>query len=255
MFLMYSQNNNSSIAALLADAERRLHRKSEAWPVEPGCLHPNAAKALPEAVLLSGQFDTGSWFSYVEEEFWRRATGLHLELRPLFPSLEELLAGREFSLAGIPLTAVLGRGTDAAVYRTAAGKALKAAAGGGARKLRNEFRILRRISHPHVIRADELFTGETWAAICMEEIFPGIASESDYYAALREVHDCGLSHGDIRRTNLGKDHSGRGKLYDFGNASPLKENQASAETRRLDILFAAEAANLIKRTVHAHHLS
>ena len=237
-----------TIRDLLEEARRLLREQCRAvFPRFPFAVPQNRARALPEDFLASGVFSENGWRTFVENEFWWKLTAGHLELRELFPSFPELLAQGECVLFGIPLTAVLGRGSDSAVYRTEHGCALKVVPPEKREKLRREYGLLKGISNRHVVRMEEWFQSSGGAAALMEPVSVRLSAFEDYRDGLRAIHESGFLHGDIRRFNLGRTRQGCGVLFDLGNAVPWTGKSAEAEWRNLALLF--EAGNSSGKTI------
>jgi hypothetical protein len=234
---MHSKEPDFHIGKLLAEISLDVHPDS--MYCRPVCCYfPKASVfSVPENVLRSGFFDSKSWRVFVENEFWRKITASHLELRELFPTFRDMLQRGKCSLCGFSLNSVLGHGTNAAVYLTADGFALKVVSGSKAPKLRSEFELLQHVRHDNIVSVYGFFPMHGGAAMLMERIFPDTAVLSHYRSGLAEVHRHGYSHGDIRRSNIGTDCNGNGKLFDFGNSSVLTPGQADLELKHLSLLF------------------
>lgn len=224
------------IEKLLAETNWLLRLDYRAFTGKEYSVFPHGSVAsMPEEYLMSGKFTVGSWFAFVENEFWRKITAGHIELREFFPPFSELLSGCSCSLFGIRLTAVLGRGTDAVVFRTADGPAMKVVGGAKQAKLYREFSLLKKLFHPNVVCSYEFLQGHGYAGMLLAEVLPVIASVAGYRAGLREIHRQGYLHGDIRLANLGSNGAGQGILFDLGNSTPLDGRQAEFEMKCLDV--------------------
>lgn len=101
-----------------------------------------------------------------------------------------------------------------------------------------EYEILRRLSHPHIVRVFEQGFSEDYAYISME-YFPGgslrqvlreplppqraCAIAADIASALHAVHELGVMHRDLKPNNIMFRADGSVALIDFGVAKSLDE--------------------------------
>ena len=206
----------------------------------------NLVQALPEEFLASGLFSPDGMRQFLENEFWWNLTAGHLALKGLFPPFPELLEQPHCSLFGIPLSAVLGRGSDSAVYRTEDGRALKVVASDRTEKLQREYHLLNELANRNLVRVYDFFQNSGGAAFLMEEVKPQLSTVQDYRNGLCTIHAKGFLHGDIRRGNLGRNRFGCGVLFDLGNAVPWTEQKAEAELKRLSLLFEESSMKTIR---------
>lgn len=143
------------------------------------------------------------------------------------------------------LSAIIGRGATATVYRAIDRCPHRAAAevavkvGGSA--VRYEGQVLRALSHPNVVRphgagrrggfyflAIDLLPGLTLTQILSERAGLGLDREStlrivaDLGSALASVHRLGLVHGDVKPGNVMIGPGGHAVLFDFAAARSFR---------------------------------
>ncbi len=169
--------------------------------------------------------------------------------------LPESLVGRSLSryriveLIGVGGMGVVYRGRDERLCRDVAVKVLRGlewADERARRRLRNEARVLSRLSHPHIARIYDFDTQDGADFIVMEyvrgrslasRIRRGPVPEADaadigsqIAEALAEAHARGIVHRDLKPRNVILAEGGEVKVLDFGLARIVHETSSSGLT-------------------------
>jgi eukaryotic-like serine/threonine-protein kinase len=120
----------------------------------------------------------------------------------------------------------------------------------GRRRLVREFRALRSLRHPSIVRVRDLQIARDDAAIILEYVHgssladrlrsggrvaqaEAVAIASDVAAALTAAHEEGLVHRDVSPGNILLDGDGRARLTDFGIAHRTGDETAATGTGML----------------------
>jgi hypothetical protein len=120
----------------------------------------------------------------------------------------------------------------------------------GRRRLEREFRALRALEHPNVVRVRDLLIAEDEAALILDYV-PGVslatrlndgprvteaeavAIAGDVAAALSAAHKAGIVHRDVKPGNILLAPDGRAQLTDFGIAHADGDDTAVTATGML----------------------
>ncbi|MEM7152803.1 MAG: AAA family ATPase [Myxococcota bacterium] len=151
----------------------------------------------------------------------------------------------------------LGRGATGVVHRVAersservvALKALFASSAEQRARLKEEFRLLRDLGHPHVVQVFELFVDDGHCAFTMELIegrsfvdaCEGQAARverlgAQLLEAIAAVHSVGLQHRDVKPANALVTHEDRVVLVDFDLARKTRGRQDAELAGTIDYM-------------------
>jgi eukaryotic-like serine/threonine-protein kinase len=120
----------------------------------------------------------------------------------------------------------------------------------GRRRLEREFRSLRALDHPNIVRVRDLVVGDDDAALILDYV-PGtslaarlsdgprlteaeaVAIATDVAAGLSAAHKAGIVHRDVKPGNILLSPDGRARLTDFGIAHSDGDDTAVTATGML----------------------
>lgn len=242
MRLNFAKNREISIALFRS----WICGAAEAAPEELLRANPGMALQLlntPE-ILTPGRIPPKRWKEFLQSFFISTLTGPHKELAGFFlPLTAENASASSCTVGKYVLTSLLGIGSSGCVYKTREGRCIKVTGPGGKDKLEQEYRRLKELHHPHIVKTYGFITGCGFAAMEMELLFPRTGAEKEYLEALEYCHGKEILHGDLRLKNLGVDSEGRSRIFDFGNArTPGSREEKSSEIRILKSILRSPAA-------------
>ena len=219
MRLNCSKNNKISIQKHLI----RIRNLSMQTPQDVICNYPQIAIYLLNSCGVSNTENISPkiWQQTLMRFFSSSLVGPHKDLLKLFPPFSDF-SSTQYFIGSYRIHSVLGIGSEACVYKTANEYCLKVVGVSKKEKLKREYEIIKSLHHPNIVKCIDFIDDTDYAAIVMEELFPGLGSESLYLQALNYCHSQGILHGDIRLNNLGTDNIGNSKLFDFGNSAAVE---------------------------------
>ncbi|MBO5792931.1 MAG: protein kinase family protein [Lentisphaeria bacterium] len=219
---------------------------AEAAPEEFLRANPGMVPGLLKApgMLTPGKISRSEWQRFLQNFFISTLTGPHRELAEIFMPLTAERSAESSCTAGEHvLTSLLGIGSSGCVYKTRDGRCLKISGPANKSRLEEEYRCLKELHHPHIVKTYRFFSCREFAAMEMELLSPGTGPEKEYIEALEYCHGKEILHGDIRLKNLGVDSEGRSCIFDFGSVRTAgSREEKESEIRMLKSVLRSPAA-------------